>query len=100
VFIPVYSLQNQNEADLAFDAVGNKKDAPSMETSVKLNKRLEIMRAAGAIADFRITQTPGRAVIEIEPSDSLEGEELHDFVAELMGSDRKHVQIVVVAAMK
>lgn len=81
-------------------AVGNKKDGPSMETSIKLNRRLEIMRAAGAIADFRITETPGRALIEIQPGDSLEGEELHDFVAEMMGSDRKHVQIVVVAAMK
>jgi hypothetical protein len=71
-----------------------------MATSDKLNRRLKIMHAAGAIADFRIIQTSGKALIEIQPGDSLEGEELHDFVAEMMGSDRRRVQIVVVAAIK
>src|SRR5215475_2841978 len=56
----------------------------AVEISVKLKNRLEIIRAAGAIADFRITQTSGRTLIEIQPGDSLEGEELHDFVAEMM----------------
>jgi hypothetical protein len=42
-----------------------------VEISVKLKKRLEIMRAAGAIANFRITQSSDRALIEIEPGDSL-----------------------------
>jgi hypothetical protein len=72
-----------------------------METSVKLNRRLKIMHAAGAIADFRITQTSDKALIEIQPGDSLlVGEDLHDFVAEMMGDDRRHVKIVVVAAIK
>ena len=73
-----------------------------MEISVKLKKRLEIMRAAGAIADFRITQSSGRGgpLIEIQPGDSLEGEELQDFVAEMMGNDLEHARIIVVAAIK
>jgi hypothetical protein len=58
------------------------------------------MRAAGAIADFRITQSSGRAFIEIQPGDSLEGEELQDFVAEMMGNDLEHAQIIVVAAIE
>jgi len=71
-----------------------------VEISVKLKKRLEIMRAAGAIADFRIIQASGRTLIEIQSGDSLEGEELHNFVAEVMGNDRGHVQVAVVAAIK
>jgi hypothetical protein len=58
------------------------------------------VRAAGAIADFRIAQSSGRTFIEIQPGDSLEGEELRDFVAELMGNDLEHDQIIVVAAIK
>jgi len=41
-----------------------------VEISVKLKKRLEIMRAAGAIADFRIIQASGRTLIEIQSGDS------------------------------
>ena len=71
-----------------------------MEILGRLNRRLKTMHAAGAIGDFRIIQTPGRALIEVQPGDSLEGEELHDFVTEMMGSDRENVQIVVVAALR
>jgi hypothetical protein len=71
-----------------------------VEIAVKLKKRLEMMRVAGAIADYRITQSSGRALIEIQPGDSLEGEELQDFSAEMMGNDLERDQIIVVAAIK
>jgi hypothetical protein len=71
-----------------------------MEDLLRLNKRLEILRAAGAISDFTITQTPGRPLIEVAPGDSLEGEELYKFVCEMMGTDRDQIQLIVAALRK
>ena len=96
----VYARRAHDEAGSSLLRIGKRKGALSMQDFGKLTRRLEIMRAAGAISDFRLMRTPGRALIEVQPGDSLDGAELHDFVSEMMGSDREHVQIVVVAEMK
>ena len=68
------------------------------QTISKLKRRLDILRTAGAIADYRIVHSSGRLSVQVRPGDSLMGEELRQFVGSMMGPDLMTEQITVVAA--
>jgi hypothetical protein len=70
-----------------------------MSSLQKLASRLEILRAAGAIGDYRIIQFRDQFGVEVSPGDSLMmGEELQRFVVEMLGSDIKPEQIRIRSA--
>jgi hypothetical protein len=70
-----------------------------MNSLRRLNRRLDILRAAGAIADYRIMRLRESYAVQVFPGDTLmAGEELHQFVAEMLGSDIKAEHIAVVTA--
>jgi hypothetical protein len=52
-----------------------------------LERRLEILRAAGAIADYKIVQSSGPMRLQVWPGDSLRGEELREFIVSMLGTD-------------
>ena len=58
-----------------------------MKKPGRLERRLEILRAAGAIADYRIVQSSGPLCVQVRPGDSLTGEELRQFVVSMLGTD-------------
>jgi hypothetical protein len=65
----------------------------------KLAKRLNILRAAGAIGDYQIIDLGDRFAVQVCPGDSLmAGVELQRFVAEMLSSDIKPEQIFVESA--
>jgi hypothetical protein len=68
-----------------------------MSSLRRLNKRLDILRAAGAIADYRIIGLRNHFAVHVFPGDSLM-EELHQFVVDTLGSDIKAEHITVMAA--
>lgn len=72
----------------------------AVRTSDELRKRLNILRAAGAIADYRVVSSSGRSVVQVSPGDSLAGDELRTFIAEMMGADLARDQITVVDKFK
>jgi hypothetical protein len=63
----------------------------------KLERRLNILRNAGAVADYRIVQSSDRLSVQVLPGDSLlMGEDLRQFVGSMMGADlaTEHVTVV------
>jgi len=66
------------------------------QTISKLKRRLDILRTAGAIADYRIVHSSGRLSVQVRPGDSLMGEELRQFVGSMMEADLMAEQISVV----
>ena len=63
----------------------------------KLERRLNILRNAGAVADYRIVQSSDRLSVQVLPGDSLlMGEDLCQFVGSMMGADlaTEHVTVV------
>jgi hypothetical protein len=67
------------------------------ETVSKLTRRLNILRAAGAISDYRIVHSSGRLSVQVRPGDSLMGEELRQFVGDMIEADLMTEQISVVS---
>ena len=61
-----------------------------------LERRLEILRAAGAIADYKIVQSSGPVCLQVRPGDSLRGEELREFIVSMLGTDVALHQIEIV----
>jgi hypothetical protein len=71
----------------------------SMMSFGKLTRRLNILRASGAIGDYRIIDLGDQFKVQVSPGDSLmAGVELQWFVAEMLGSDIKPEQILVESA--
>jgi hypothetical protein len=69
-----------------------------MKNRSELEKRLKILRAAGAIADYTIVASSGPLCVEVRPGDSLTGEELRQFVAEMLGTDVRPEQIIILSS--
>jgi hypothetical protein len=68
-----------------------------MRTPGKLRRRLEILRGAGAIADYRVFESEGQLSVQVQPGDSLIGEELRQFVLSMLGADITPEQVTVVS---
>jgi hypothetical protein len=65
----------------------------------KLAKRLNMLRAAGAIGDYQIIDLGDQFAVQVCPGDGLmAGVELQRFVAEMLGSDIKPEQILLESA--
>jgi hypothetical protein len=56
---------------------------------------LQILRAAGAIADYKIVQSSGPVCLQVRPGDSLRGEELREFIVSMLGTDVTLYQIEI-----
>jgi hypothetical protein len=67
-----------------------------MKKPGRLERRLEILRAAGAIADYWIVQSSSPLCVQVRPGDSLTGEELRQFVVSMLGTDVTPDQIIIV----
>ena len=70
-----------------------------MKKASELERRLEILRAAGAIADYVIVSSSGPLCVQVRPGDSLTGEELRQFVASMLGTDVTPDQITIVSPL-
>jgi hypothetical protein len=58
-----------------------------------------MLRAAGAIADYRIVRLQDQLLVQVLPGDALmDPQELRRFVSEMLGSDIKVDQLAVVEA--
>src|SRR6476469_10864255 len=67
-----------------------------MGPQTKVEKKLEMLRVAGAIASYRLTTNENRAAVEVQPGDSLTGDDLRQFVVQMIGGDLEPDQISVV----
>jgi molybdate transport system substrate-binding protein len=67
-----------------------------MGPQTKVEKKLEMLRVAGAIANYRLIKNLDRTAIEVQPGDSLTGDDLRRFVVQMIGDDLEPDQISVV----
>ena len=67
-----------------------------MGPQTKVEKKLEMLRVAGAIASYRLITNQNRAAVEVQPGDSLTGDDLRQFVVQMIGGDLEPDQISVV----
>src|SRR6476469_6834005 len=67
-----------------------------MGPQTKVEKKLEMLRVAGAIANYRLIKNLNRTAIEVQPGDSLTGDDLRRFVVQMIGDDLEPDQISVV----
>ena len=67
-----------------------------MGPQTKVEKKLEMLRVAGAIANYRLITSQNRAAVEVQPGDSLTGDDLRQFVVQMIGDDLEPDQISVV----
>ena len=67
-----------------------------MGPQTKVEKKLEMLRVAGAIANYRLIINLNRTAVEVQPGDSLTGDDLRQFVAQMIGDDLEPDQISVV----
>jgi molybdate transport system substrate-binding protein len=67
-----------------------------MGAQTKVEKKLEMLRVAGAIANYRLITNLDRAAVEVQPGDGLTGDDLRQFVVQMIGHDLEPDQISVV----
>jgi molybdate transport system substrate-binding protein len=67
-----------------------------MGPQTKVEKKLEMLRVAGAIANYRLITNLDRAAVEVQPGDSLTGDDLRRFVVQMIGGDLEPDQISVI----